>query len=187
MQSIVDFQARVASDVILAGGVIAYPTEGVWGLGCDPWNPEAVGRLLEIKQRPVEKGLILIGHSLAQLEPWLAPLTSEQRYQLEQSWPGPNTWVVEHNGRLPEWVTGGRDNVAIRVSGHPLARALCKRSGIPIVSTSANKTGKPSITERLQVMLKLAVELDWVTPGQVQNPGQASTIRLLEGGVVLRP
>lgn len=181
------FQIDQAARTLVNGGVIAYPTEGVWGLGCDPWNPDAVARLLAIKQRPVEKGLILIGGSFEQLEPWLGRLTSEQRYKMTESWPGAFTWVVPHNGKLPEWVTGGRESVAIRVPGHPVARALCTAAGIPIVSTSANRAGQPAITERLQVQLKLGDELDEIMAGKTLEGAQPSQIRDLISGELLRP
>lgn len=181
------FKIKQAARIILNGGVAAYPTEGVWGLGCDPWNADAVGRILAIKERPVEKGLILIGDDIAQVEPWFAPLTSEQRDKMIRSWPGPFTWVVPHNGKLPDWVTGGRDSIAVRVPGHPVARALCTAAGIPIISTSANRGGQPALTERLNVELKLGGELDVVVPGKTLEGAQPSQIRDLISGELLRP
>lgn len=183
----VEFQVKLAGRLIRAGGVLAYPTEGVWGLGCDPWNPDAVARILQIKQRPVDKGLILIGSSFEQLAPWLAPFNAQQTEQLQNSWPGPYTWVVPHNGQLPEWVTGGRDTVAVRVPGHPLARALCASAGMPIVSTSANRGGKPAIVDPLQIKLKLGAEIDGLLPGRTLPGAQPSQIRDLISGNLFRP
>lgn len=173
---------HLAAETLLDGGVIAYPTEGVFGLGCDPFNADAVGRILDIKQRPVDKGLILIADDLARFAPYLSPLTAEQRSQLVVSWPGPYTWVVPHNGSLPDWITGGRDTVAIRVSGHPLARALSAQAGMPIVSTSANRSGRPSLITSLQVRSVLGGDIDCLLHGRVQTPGQASQIRDLISG-----
>lgn len=177
---------RIASQCLSQGGVIAYPTEGVFGLGCDPFNQQAVERVLHIKQRPVEKGVILIADSIERLLPYLITLTTAELEQLKQSWPGPFTWVVKHNGTLPDWVTGGRDTVAVRVSGHPTARALCTQFKAPIVSTSANRSGKPALSTALQVRMQLAAELDFLVPGRVQNPGQASQITDLASGQTFR-
>jgi L-threonylcarbamoyladenylate synthase len=181
-----DFTARQLAKRVQAGGVIAYPTEGVWGLGCDPWNPEAVRRILTIKERSVDKGLILIAADYEQLAPFLAPLSSDLIYRLTERWPGSFTWVVEHNGSLPGWVTGERNSIAVRVPGHPMARALCRHAGMPLVSTSANRSGKPGMTDRLQVSLKLGAELDGIAPGQTLAGAQPSQIRDLISGELFR-
>lgn len=173
---------QIASELLLAGGVIAYPTEGVFGLGCDPFNADAVGRILTIKQRPVHKGLILVADSFERLQPYLAPLTEAQIARMTATWPGPYTWVVPHNGTLPDFVTGGRPSVAVRVSGHPLARELSKRSGMPIISTSANRSGKPSLQTSLQVRSVLGQDIDCLLHGRVQTPGQSSQITDLISG-----
>jgi len=181
-----DFTARQLAKGIQAGDVIAYPTEGVWGLGCDPWNAKAVGRILQIKERPVDKGLILIAADYEQLAPLLAPLSSDLVYRLTERWPGAFTWVVEHNGNLPAWVTGDRSTIAVRVPGHPMARALCRHAGMPLVSTSANRSGKPGMTDRLQVSLKLGAELDGIAPGRTVAGAQPSQIRDLISGKLFR-
>lgn len=180
------FHLRQACQTLRAGGVIAYPTEGVWGLGCDPDNAEAVLRILDIKDRPIDKGLILIGADWDQLRPWLAPLAAQDIDKMLSTWPGPVTWVVPHNGRLPVWLTGGRDTLAVRVPGHPLARRLCQRLGKPLVSTSANRSGKPALTDQHQIRWQLSAELDGWLPGRVQTPGQSSQIRDLNSGATLR-
>lgn len=177
---------QIATESLLDGGVIAYPTEGVYGLGCDPFNPDAVGRILSIKQRPVHKGVILVADSLERLQPFLQPLSQEQHAQLNATWPGPRTWVIPHNGQLPEWITGGRSTVAVRVSAHPLARALAQHSGLPIVSTSANRSGRPSLITSLQVRKALGQDIDYLLQGRVQTPGQASQITDLISGQTFR-
>ncbi|WP_196159016.1 L-threonylcarbamoyladenylate synthase [Reinekea sp. G2M2-21] len=168
--------SRVAASIVMDGGVIAYPTEGVFGLGCDPFNADAVGRILAIKKRPVDKGLIIIAHNVAQIRPYLAALSDSQWQTLEASWPGPNTWVIPHNGSLPDWVTGGRPTIAVRVTAHPVAAALCAALPFPLVSTSANRSGRPALHNRLQVQQQMADEVDFVVGGRVQTPGQASQI-----------
>lgn len=177
---------RVASDCVLSGGIIAYPTEGVYGLGCDPFNADAVGRILQIKGRPVSKGLILIADKIERLTPYLQPLTQEQHQKLEQSWPGPTTWVIPHNGMLPDWVTGGRATVAVRVTSHPVAARLCQSVRIPLVSTSANRSNRPSLTTCFQVRQQLGKEIDYLLTGRVQTPGQSSTIIDLKSDEQLR-
>ena len=112
-----------ATGVLNTGGVIAYPTEAVWGLGCDPFSEHAVSRLLAMKHRQLGMGLILIAADIKQLYPFLVGLSQSQLEQLENSWPGPQTWLVPNNFVAPPWVTGGRDTLALRVTDHPIARA----------------------------------------------------------------
>lgn len=180
------FHPKRAAATVFAGGVIAYPTEGVFGLGCDPFNADAVGRILDIKKRPMHKGLILIGASLEQFRPYLVNLTPEQEQKLNDSWPGATTWVVPHNGRLPEWVTGNRDSVAIRVTNHPVANAICSELNMPIVSTSANRSGRTPVETRLQARIQLGQELDYVVPGNVLTPGKTSQIKDLISNIQYR-
>ena len=129
------------------GGIVAYPTEAVWGLGCDPDDGEALARLIKLKSRDAAKGLILIAGDIAQLEPWLAGVTVEQREQLLASWPGPYTWLVPDNGRAHPLLRGEHVSLAVRVTDHPLVQALCAAFGGPLVSTSANRAGEsPAMT-----------------------------------------
>jgi len=127
------------------GRVIAYPTEAVFGLGCDPDNQHAVNKLLSLKQRPVEKGLILIAASYAQLHPYIAvdQLSSAQEQHMLSLWPGPVTFVVPASCHAPSWITGKFESIAVRVTDHPVARQLCEQLGKPLVSTSANLSGQP--------------------------------------------
>lgn len=124
--------------------VIAYPTEAVFGIGCDPDSKEAVSLLLEIKQRPVDKGLILIAASFSQLQPYIddAGLTDKQRETVFSLWPGPVTFVFPARITTPRWLTGRFNSLAVRVTDHPLVVALCERYGKPLVSTSANLSGQ---------------------------------------------
>ena len=176
---------RVAR-IVREGGVIAYPTEAVWGLGCDPWNEDAVYRLLAIKARPVEKGLILVADNNRQFDFLLADLPQEWQDRLGATWPGPNTWLVPHQGRLPEWITGQHDSVALRVSEHPLVRELCALTG-PLVSTSANPAGRPAARSRLRVEQYFRGELDGVLDGKLGGRRNPSVIRDLVTGRTVRP
>ena len=110
--------------------VIAYPTESVWGLGCDPWSREAVEKLLHLKKRSVTKGLILIAADSAQLKPFLKGLAPEQLARFHTPQKKPTTWLVSNNGVAPEWISGGHDTLALRVTNHPLASALCSLFGV---------------------------------------------------------
>lgn len=177
---------KKAAAAVYEGSVIAYPTEGVFGIGCDPMNPDAVSRILTIKKRPVHKGLILIASDLDIFRPFLADLTSEQEQRLVDSWPGATTWVVPHNGTLPSWVTGNRDTVAIRVTCHPIAHALCRELKMPLVSTSANRSGKEALETQLKVRCQLGNEVDYILPGRVLTPGKTSQIRDLISNVQYR-
>jgi len=140
-----------AVDALRRGELIAYPTEGVFGIGCDPLNPDALGKVIEIKQRDAEKGLIVVARDLDQLRALIKPLDSALEQQLMSSWPGPVTWVVDARDSLPELLTGGRATLAVRVSAHPVIIALCERFGKPIVSTSANYSGQPAATNVAEV------------------------------------
>jgi L-threonylcarbamoyladenylate synthase len=170
-----------------AGGVIAYPTEAVWGLGVDPDNESAIRRLLELKSRPRAKGLILIAASAAQLEPWLAPLAQSDRDQLLNTWPGPVTWLVPNNGHASHWVTGDFDTVALRVTDHPLAQALCLAFGGPLISTSANPQGLEPARTSVQVQHYFGDQIQALAPGQVGARTQPSEIRDLQTGRIHRP
>ncbi|HCH50307.1 MAG TPA: L-threonylcarbamoyladenylate synthase type 1 TsaC [Proteus sp.] len=125
--------------------VIAYPTEAVFGLGCDPDSEQAVMALLALKQRPIEKGLILIADNYEQLKPYIDDdmLTQTQRERMFVSWPGPVTWVIPAKASTPKWLTGKFSSLAVRVTAHALVKALCLAYGKPIVSTSANLSGLP--------------------------------------------
>lgn len=177
---------RVAA-VLRRGGVAAYPTEGVWGLGCDPLNRAAVERILQLKGRNARKGLILIAADLAQLEPYLEGLSPRQYTQLAESWPDALTWLVPNNGYAPAWLTGDHSSLAVRIPAHPLARALAAAFGGPIVSTSANPQGRPAATTQLAARLYFGTRVDAYLTGQVLHPNQPSEIRELATGRVIRP
>lgn len=164
-----------AARVLREGGVIAYATESVFGLGCDPFNPVAVHRLLQIKQRPESKGLILIAADVEQFSGLLAPLGEGPAELISQHWPGPTTLVLPVTDQVPDWISGQFETVAMRVSDHPQVQALCSRFGGPIVSTSANFSGHPPARSATQVQRSLGPVLDYVLPGEVgglQNPTQ---------------
>lgn len=168
------------------GGVIACPTEAVWGLSCDPDHPGAVARLLELKQRPVSKGLILVAADSDQIAALLAGLSPAQRSKLALSWPGPTTWLLPHRGLVPAWIHGGRDTVAVRVTAHPVMAALCRAWDGPLVSTSANPGGCQPPRAAFQVQRYFGGDLDGLVPGATGGADRPSVIRDLETDRVLR-
>jgi L-threonylcarbamoyladenylate synthase len=121
-----NWQIQQAAQVVRNSGVIAYPTEAVWGLGCDPWNDEAVEQLLAMKARPVHKGLILVAANSERFDFLLEDLPEIWLARLGGSWPGPNSWLMPHQNRLPEWIGGQSSSVALRVSDHAQVRARCR-------------------------------------------------------------
>jgi len=170
------------------GGVIAYPTEAVWGLGCDPGHEAAVTRLLQIKQRPVEKGMILVAAELAQLGGWvrMASLPPERQSEVLASWPGANTWILPAGPRAPRWITGEHSGIAVRISAHPLVAALCTAWGGPLVSTSANLAGHPPARTRDELDPALTPLLDGVLDGPTGGLAQPTPIRDALSGQILR-
>ncbi len=179
-------QLRAAVRALAEGGVIACPTEAVWGLSCDPDNPDAVARLLHLKQRPVEKGLILVAAEVAQLAPLLEGLTEAQRSKLALSWPGPSTWLLPHHDLVPPWIHGGHAKVAVRVSAHKGVAALCRAWGGALVSTSANPAGSRPATAQFQVERYFHGQLDAVLPGALGGASRPTVIRDLLTDQVLR-
>lgn len=179
---------RIAAEILNKGGVIAYPTEGVWGLGCDPFNADATWDILALKQRPESKGLILVAASIEQVSFLLDDLDSKRKAQLLKTWPGPNTWIIPHRDRVPSWIHGKHEGVAVRVSSHPVVAALCYLFGGPIVSTSANPQGLFAAQTALKVRTYFACNprLNFITPGVVGQRGKASTIRDLRSLELIR-
>lgn len=169
-----------AVNKVSEGGVIAYPTEAVWGLGCDPQNAAAIKKILSLKQRPWQKGLVVVAASWQQLAPWLKPLAQTDLEKIQSTWPGPVTWVLPCNDSVSKWLKGEHDTLAVRVSDHPLVRKLCERTG-PLVSTSANPAGQEPARSQEQVELYFPEQLDFILTGELGGRAQPSEIRTLDG------
>jgi L-threonylcarbamoyladenylate synthase len=167
-------------------GVIAYPTEAVWGLGCDPYSYSAVAKILSLKSRPEHKGVILIACDWQQFSPFTEGLTATQLDQLQQPISKPITWLIPHNGVAPDWIVGDHDTLAIRVTSHPLAASLCRSFGGPIVSTSANPQGLPEATSSLKVRSYFGRRLDAIASGTIGSATAPSEIRHLLNGKIIR-
>ncbi len=167
------------------GGVIAYPTEAVLGLGCDPWDEEAVEKVLWLKRRPVHKGLIIVASDLAQLVRLVDFARVPGLDEVAASWPGPVTWLMPTYPDTPYWLSGRHDTLAVRISAHPVVRRLCHRVG-PLVSTSANPSGcLPARTGR-RARAYFGREVDCYVPGHVGGDPRPSVIRDALSGQVVR-
>lgn len=169
-----------------SGGVIAYPTEAVWGLGCDPYQQQAVERILTLKGRAQKKGLILVAANIEQFSPFLTHATASQRKAMMATWPGPNTWLVPVNDACPVWISGQFDSVALRVSAHPVVAGLCEAFNGPIVSTSANPQGMAPAVNAMQARRYFHGALEGFAPGMVNPNAKPSTIRDLLTSRVIR-
>lgn len=173
---------------VRAGGVIAYPTEAVYGLGCDPEDGAAVLRLLELKERAIGKGLILIASQFAALQRYLAPIDAMQLKKLQRSWPGPVTWVLPARPATPVWLRGRHSTLAVRVTAHPIAAALCNACGGVLVSTSANISKRPPARSALGVRRRFGTCLDYIVNGPLGGLDKptpiydAATGRVVRGG-----
>jgi L-threonylcarbamoyladenylate synthase len=178
---------QYTAKILLQGGVVAYPTEAVWGLGCDPFDLESVNELLQLKERPVNKGLILIAANMDQLEPYIDHLDDIQRQRMKNTWPGPITWLVPSNHHAPPWITGDFTSLALRVTDHPVAAALCRAYGGALVSTSANIQGRPAARNRADLRRYFGNALDAIAPGEVGTHAKPSEIRDLLTGQIVRP
>lgn len=180
---------HLALEQLHQGGVIGYATEAVFGLGCDPDDGEAVQRLLDIKQRPIEKGLVLIAADVSQLIPYLdlAALPEGRLAVILNSWPGPNTWIIPAKPQVPTWLKGRFNSLAVRVTAHPQVRDLCLAFGKPLVSSSANKTGESPARSAAQLEQQLGSLLDYILPGE--TAGLANPSLICDGctGAVVRP
>lgn len=174
-----------AADILLGGGVIAYPTEGVFGLGCLPDESDAVERILEIKQRDSTKGLILIAATQNQLRGWVdtadivrLPPIDDQRAV---------TWIVRRGPHVTPLLSGEHSGIAVRLTSHPVAAALCNAVASPITSTSANIAGRP-VARNLTILHRhFRDQVDYIVCGERGHTGGPSEIRVLADGRLVRP
>ena len=175
-----------AARAIADGGVIAHPTESVWGLACDPSNPDAVHRLLQLKNRPLEKGLILVSGDAGDFGDLLHNLSGDQRARIDATWPGPVTWLVPHFDQVPPWISGIHHSVALRHTAHPFTAALTRAFGGAIVSTSANPAGCQPARHKFQVLRYFGDQLDFVGGGDTGGRRAPSEIRDAASGRIVR-
>jgi len=171
---------------IRQGGVIAYPTEGVYGLGCDANNQAALNKILAIKQRPMEKGMICLAADWQAFADWITKIPSERQKEIAASWPGAITWLCPATTKVPALVKGNSNKVAIRISAHPIAHALCQQSETLIVSTSANLTGHPPCRSAAEVSAQLGDKIDYLIDGPLGGRQTPTPIRDALSGEYLR-
>ena len=176
----------LAARSISKGGIISYPTESVFGLGCDPGNEVAVRTLLDIKNRSISKGFILIASKLDQVLDWLEPIEPRSLARVMASWPGPVTWLFPCKEDVPHYVRGDHQTLAVRVTAHPIARALCEAYDGPIISTSANFDGQIPATNGRTVRLLFGEKIDLLLDGSLGGRLNPTPIFNAVTGEVLR-
>jgi len=178
--------AHQAKIIIRSGGVIAYPTEAVYGLGVHPEMPTAILRLLHLKHRKKSKGLIVVASRIEQIIHYIYATSSIDWPTVQSTWPGPVTWVFPASKKTPVWLKGDRETIAIRISGHPLVRALCEVVG-PIVSTSANRESYRPAKTAHRVRSYFGDSVDLLIPGDVGGLTKPTEIRDAITARILRP
>jgi len=172
-----------AARIIKNGGIVAYATEYCFGFGCDPMNRSAVLRLLRIKRRMSDKGLILIAANVDQLDSYVDDVPAP----VLATWPGPHTWLLEPREGVPGWITGDHPKIALRVTAHPQAAALCRAAGMAIISTSANRSGGAPTRSYRETLRRFKGEVDFVLPGMVGEAPAPTPIRDAASGALMRP
>ena len=172
--------------IILEGGVIAYPTEAVYGLGCLPYDYFAVARILSLKNRPAKKGLILVAANVEQLTKFIIFPDEAIRQRVISTWPGPVTWVLPARPGVPVWLRGQHNTIAVRVSKHKVIHRLCEKTGA-LVSTSANPANKPPAKSALKVRSYFGQSLDCILHSSIGSNSRPTEIREAYTGKILRP
>jgi len=183
-----DAAVAAAVAALRAGGVIAYPTEAVFGLGCDPLNAGAVAKLFALKQRPATQGVLLIAADFAQVEMYidLARMPADALARARATWPGPHTWVFPRAPATPAWLAGAHLGIALRVTAHASAAELCRGFGGALVSTSANRHGAPPAHNAAEVRAAFDDELAYILDGPLGELARPTPIRDAVSGELLR-
>ncbi|MDE0920692.1 MAG: Sua5/YciO/YrdC/YwlC family protein [Arenicellales bacterium] len=179
-------QLVIAADHIRGGGVIAYPTEYCFGLGCNPFNQNAVRKIFHLKRRSWLEGVIIIAANLVQLRRLVDFDQIRDIERLTSVWPGPHTWLLPALTRVPRWIRGRHDSVAVRITAHRTAVELCRNSGGLLVSTSANRSGRPPLRHYTQVCSEFGTALDFVVEKSIGNANAASSIYDFSTGAMVR-
>jgi L-threonylcarbamoyladenylate synthase len=175
-----------AVEQLRTGHVIAYPTEAVYGLGCDPANESAVRKLLSLKGRQASAGLVLIASEYSQLQPWIADIDESLIKKAMQTWPGPVTWLFPRAAGVPDYVAGNHDTIAIRITAHEPSRELCTAFGSALVSTSANHTADRPARSVEEVNDYFGHNIKGILTGPLGGAENPSEIRDLISGNIIR-
>jgi len=171
---------------LLAGHVIAYPTEAVFGLGCDPTNESAVRELLSLKDRHESAGLVLIASEYSQIEPWISDIDDCLKSKAMQTWPGPVTWLFPRACDVPDFVAGKHDTIAVRITAHDPSRELCKAFGSALISTSANPSTTRPARSAQEVHDYFGHHIKGILAGHLGQSDKPSEIRDLASGNIIR-
>jgi len=177
-----------AATVLRAGGVLAYPTEAVFGLGCDPHDADAFAKVFALKQRPATQGVLLIGADFAQIERYIdtAALPAQSLARAQATWPGPHTWIFPRSAQVPAWIAGAHEGIALRVTAHAPAAALCRAFGGALVSTSANPHGEPPARSVSTVLAYFDASLDGILDAPLGALDRPTVIRDARTGALVR-
>jgi len=177
-----------AVDALRAGGVVAYPTEAVWGLGCDPRSELAFHRLFALKERPATQGVLLIGSDFEQVMPYIdfASTPSMAIDRARATWPGPHTWIFPRALHVPAWIAGAHAGIALRVTAHPVAAALCHAFAGALVSTSANRHGEAPALSGADVRRMFSDEVGAILNGELGGLERPTPIRDAISGALVR-
>ncbi|HEX5304890.1 MAG TPA: Sua5/YciO/YrdC/YwlC family protein [Dyella sp.] len=178
-----------AAALLRAGGVLAYPTEAVFALGCDPQDLAAFERVFALKQRPADQGVLLVAAEFEQIERYLAldQLPEDRLRAVKAGWPGPHTWVFPRAAAAPAWIAGVHEGIAVRVSAHPTVAALCRAFGGAIVSTSANPYEQPPARSPQEVIGYFGDALDGLLAAPLGGVDQPCPIFDASTGAIIRP
>ena len=179
-------QLNQAVETVNVGGIIAYPTESVFGLGCNPFSENAVKKLLLIKKRSIEKGLILIASHIQQVLPLIKPIESNDLARALKTWPGHHTWIFPKSNLVPFWISGQYDSIAIRVSSHPVVTRLCQKLNSPLVSTSANKSNHDTLDTLEEIHSVFGNNIDYYLDAPVGKESKPSTIHDAHSNTIIR-
>ena len=176
-------QTEHAISVIRSGGIVAYPTESVYGLGCDPFNQKAVERVLHVKGRSQKKGLIVIASHVQQILPLIQPKHPNDLARALKTWPGHHTWIFPKSSRVPSWVSGNFETIAVRVSAHPIVKVLCDNLNMPLISTSANSTNQAVLNSIKDIEMQFGDKIDAFINaplGKYSKPSKITVAHTLE-------
>ncbi|MCH9644291.1 MAG: threonylcarbamoyl-AMP synthase [Gammaproteobacteria bacterium] len=177
---------KAAAQALRQGKIIAYPTESVFGFGCDPFNHDAITSLLQLKNRPFYKGFILVAADWEQVESLTQQISPMLLWQIQNTWPGPITWVFPASHEVPEWIRGNNENVALRISDHPIIQEICKVYGGPIVSTSANVSGEIPTANYNTTKMAYGDKVAYIVPGETGGLSKPTKICDAITGDILR-
>ena len=175
-----------AAAIIDQGGIVAYPTEFCYGLGCDPRRNSTIRRLLRLKRRSRDLGLIVVGAHIGALSRYFLSLEASQMRRVEATWPGPVTWLLPAHPSVSPWVSGTHGTVAVRVTAHPAAAALCKHAHRALISTSANRHGRAPARSAAEVIRQFGEEVDYVLTGRLGGFHAPTEIRDAVTDTVIR-